>query len=100
MRDSEGQGTLVCCRSWGCKKADTTERPNNKMPHLVVEVRMLSPEVRSKTRMPILMTSIPHFTEVSSQGNWARKTGPHIEKEGAILTLFTDDITFFVEDPK
>ena len=22
--DSEGQGSLVCCRSWGCKESDTT----------------------------------------------------------------------------
>ena len=22
--DSEGQGSLVCCRSWGCKQLDMT----------------------------------------------------------------------------
>ena len=27
--DSEGQGRLVCCSSWGGKKLDTTERLNN-----------------------------------------------------------------------
>ena len=25
LGDSEGQGSLVCCSSWGCKKLDTTE---------------------------------------------------------------------------
>ena len=25
-RDSEGQGSLVCCSPWGCKVFDTTER--------------------------------------------------------------------------
>ena len=64
------------------------------------EVQMLSPEIRSKTRMSILMTSFPHFTGGPSQGNWARKTGIHIEKEEVTLILFADDITFFVEDPK
>ena len=24
--DSEGQGSLVCCSSWGCKELDTTEQ--------------------------------------------------------------------------
>ena len=27
--DSEGQGRLVCCRPWGRKESDTTERLNN-----------------------------------------------------------------------
>ena len=27
--DSEGQGRLVCCSSWGHKELDTTERLNN-----------------------------------------------------------------------
>ena len=27
--DSEGQGSLVCCSSWGHKESDTTERLNN-----------------------------------------------------------------------
>ena len=25
---SDGQGSLVCCGSWGCKDLDTTERLN------------------------------------------------------------------------
>ena len=28
--DSEGQGSLVCCNPWDCKKSDMTERLNNK----------------------------------------------------------------------
>ena len=24
LRDSEGQGSLVCCSSWGCKESDMT----------------------------------------------------------------------------
>ena len=27
--DSEGQGSLECCSSWGCKESDTTQRLNN-----------------------------------------------------------------------
>ena len=27
--DSEGQGGLACCSSWGCKESDTTEQLNN-----------------------------------------------------------------------
>ena len=25
LGDGEGQGSLVCCSSWGCKELDTTE---------------------------------------------------------------------------
>ena len=60
---------------------------------------MHSPEIRSKTRMSTFMISIPHFTGGSSQGNLARKTGIHIEKEEVTLILFADDTIFFVEDP-
>ena len=27
--DGEGQGSLACCSSWGCKESDTTERLNS-----------------------------------------------------------------------
>ena len=33
-RDGEGQGSLVCCSSWGCKELDMTERLNNPHPNL------------------------------------------------------------------
>ena len=29
LGDGEGQGSLVCCSSWGCKELDMTERLNN-----------------------------------------------------------------------
>ena len=25
LEDTEGQGSLVCCSSWGCKESDMTE---------------------------------------------------------------------------
>ena len=28
LGDSEGQGSLACCDSWGCEESDTTERLN------------------------------------------------------------------------
>ena len=30
LGDSEGQGNLVCCPSWGRKESDKTEQLNNK----------------------------------------------------------------------
>ena len=27
--DGEGQGSLACCKPWGCKESDMTERLNN-----------------------------------------------------------------------
>ena len=29
LGDSDGQGSLVCCGSWGCKESDMTEPLNN-----------------------------------------------------------------------
>ena len=35
--DGEGQGSLVCCRPWGRKESDMTERLNdNNIPTLCV----------------------------------------------------------------
>ena len=31
LGDSEGQGSLACCRSWGHKDSDKTEQLNNKI---------------------------------------------------------------------
>ena len=31
---SEGQGGLACCRPWGHKQSDTTERLNNNNNHV------------------------------------------------------------------
>ena len=28
LRVGDGQGSLVCCSSWGCEELDTTERLN------------------------------------------------------------------------
>ena len=28
LRVGDGQGSLACCGSWGCKELDTTERLN------------------------------------------------------------------------
>ena len=30
--DGEGQGSLVCCSTWGRKESDTTEQLNNNNP--------------------------------------------------------------------
>ena len=34
--DSEGQGSLACSSSWGCKELDTTERLNNSSSNTYV----------------------------------------------------------------
>ena len=42
---SEGQGSMVCCGSWGHKELDTTEQANNKdqtTPTWVISDIMLS----------------------------------------------------------
>ena len=29
--EGEGQGSLLCCSSWGCKESDRTKRLNNNI---------------------------------------------------------------------
>ena len=47
--DGEGQGSLVCCSPWGCKKSDTTEQmnSNNKNEKYSSTVQQLSHGVLS-----------------------------------------------------
>ena len=34
LGDGEGQGSLACCSSWGCKESDMTEWMDNKNYHI------------------------------------------------------------------
>ena len=36
--DSEGQGSLVCCSSWGRKESDTTERLNKIIICIIIRI--------------------------------------------------------------
>ena len=47
--DGEGQGSLVCCRPWGHKESDRTERPKNNRTG--GETREESGENRRKLRV-------------------------------------------------
>ena len=42
--DHEGQGSLACCRSWGCTESDITERLNDKDTGRILEA-FSSPDV-------------------------------------------------------
>ena len=39
--DGEGQGSLLCCSSWGHKKQDTTQQLNNNKCSQLVFVKVL-----------------------------------------------------------
>ena len=41
LGDGEGQGGLVCCSSWACRKLDMTEQLNNsnsERPYWLVQI--------------------------------------------------------------
>ena len=38
--DGDGQGSLACCRPWGRKGSDTTERLNNNKNNLNTEANL------------------------------------------------------------
>jgi len=48
--DSEGQGSLACCSSWGCKELDMTEQLNNHSKNLPEGTQLLSGRVHTGTQ--------------------------------------------------
>ena len=47
LGDIEGQGSLVCCSSWGRKESDTTEQLNNKSLNTVSDFAMIIFHIKS-----------------------------------------------------
>ena len=37
LGNSEGQGSLACCRPWSCKESDTAERLNNNKHNTILQ---------------------------------------------------------------
>jgi len=46
LGDSEGQGSLACCRPWGCRESDMTEQLNNYNKNDVFISLMKKPGLR------------------------------------------------------
>ena len=47
LRDSEGQGSLVCCSLWGHKELDMTEQLNNNHKELEKGVEFLTSQEKT-----------------------------------------------------
>ena len=45
QRDSEGQGSLVCCSSWGSQKVWMTWQLNSKQPDCIKASRLMEPGI-------------------------------------------------------
>ena len=62
----------------------------------------ISPEIRNKTRVPTLTTTIQHTFEVLATAIRAEKKvkGIQIGKEEERLSLFADDMILYIENPK
>ena len=57
LGDSKGQGSLVCCNSWGCKELDSTKGLNNNNKHASnVEINLFMPSLST------FMSLLPEFT--------------------------------------
>ena len=39
--DGQGQGSVACCRPWGCKESDMTGQLNNDNFHGVISMRLI-----------------------------------------------------------
>lgn len=63
---------------------------------------ILYPNIRIKTKIPALTTSIRHCADGPSQGNYARKRNKGIQfgKVKIKWFLLANDIIFYIENPK
>ena len=55
--DSEGQGSLVCCSSWGRKESDNTWRLNNNKQFYALYSQLLEGKVVWVSKIPNKVTS-------------------------------------------
>lgn len=62
----------------------------------------ISSVIRKKTRVPTPITLMQNSIENPSHGNQARKINKRHQnwKEEVKLSLFTDDMIFYMENPK
>ena len=62
----------------------------------------MSPKARNKTRVLTLTTTIQHVVEVLATAIRAEKEikGIQIRKEEVKLSLFTDDMILYIENPR
>ena len=73
---------------------------NPQQTHSMAKIESISPEVRSKTRVPTLTTASQH--SFGSFGHRAEKEikGIQIGKEEVQLSLFADDMMLYIENLK
>ena len=66
------------------------------------KIESISPEIRNKTRVPTLITTIQHNLEVLATAIRAEKEvkGIQIGKEEAKFSLFADDMILYIENLK
>ena len=64
-------------------------------------IESISPKIRNKARVPTLTTTIQHSFGSFDHSNQSRKRkGIQIGKEEVKLSLFADDMSFYIENPK
>ena len=67
----------------------------------LVKTENISFKIRNKTRVPTLTTTIQHsFGSVGHSNQGRRRRGIQIGKEEVKLSLFADDMIFYIENLK
>ena len=51
--NGDGQGSLACCDSWGCKESDTTERLNWTEYHLFLKIYAEATKPKRHPHLPV-----------------------------------------------
>ena len=68
----------------------------------MAKIESISSKIRKKTRVPSLITTIQHSFGSFCHNNQSRKRNKRIQigKEEVKLSLFADDMIFYIENPK
>ena len=86
LGDSEGQGSLVCCSLWGCKKLDATQRLNDDNDIRVAQWQRILPPMQ-EVQVGSLGQEDPLGKEMATHSSILACEIPRTEKPGGLQCL-------------
>ena len=80
LGDGEGQGSLVCCRPWGHKESDTTERLNSHNLSLILALLII-------VCLGVVFFGLILFGNLDTSSTWMSISFPSLGMFSTIISL-------------